>query len=254
MSFPAFKLAEHKDVATVALSGKLAVPEALKPILTKDTTTLAAELLMSLLDVVAADKIDKETTYDKVNPGKTQNVKNELKVSSWGSGGGLGTFSGKLYRFKEVALTTYFGKLFDAVKAAVPNAKYSRNNFFHGHSVFDKVDGSVDSRIVFHAYEYPENLETTKSGQANEVEPSVAEFKDDKSDFYKRNVIWSMRSNTLLVPDYWDYLIVGEELSDFPYGGVVTPEGCVMNQAKIGEEIIAFNFFPSEGVKLFLKQ
>ena len=255
MPFPEFKLESHADVTTVALGSSLAVPAELGPILTKDTTQKAAEFLMSLLDVVAADTIDAETTYNGVNPTKTPSAKGSLKVSSWGSGGGLGMFGGKLHRFKSAALTTFFEKVFNAVQAGIPGSRYSRNNLFHGHSVFDKVDGSVDFRIVFHAYEYPKNLEMTKSALALEVEPGVAAFDDGGAGFYKRNAIWSMRSNSIYIPNYYDYMILmTKEIDEMPYGAVVGSPGCVMNQAKVGEEIVSFNVFPSEGVKLFLKQ
>ena len=255
MPFPEFRLVSYENVRIVSLQDKFQVHQDLNQILSMSSTELlASHLKDSLLQAIDADEIDKETSYAKANPGSTQEVKDALKVSSWGSGGGLGIFGGKLYRFKNQAVTTSFGSLFDAVKQEIPGAEYSRNNFFHGHSVFDKVDGSVDFRIVFHAYEYPGNIEATKSRLAKEVEPAVEEFTDGKKEFYQRNAIWSMRNNTIYIPNYYPYVIEGEDRSNFPYGRVLKDYGCAVEQKLIGEEIIAFNVFPSERVKLFLKQ
>jgi hypothetical protein len=261
MPFPGFELVEGENVDVVKPNQLPVVPDKFKLILNEKTTAGAGSYLKGLLDKVAADVIDKGSDYRE----RFQALDGEgLKVSSWASGGGLGIFEGRFYHFLDGNLTTFFEGLFDAVRGAIPNARYSRNNFFHGHSVFDEVRGDVDFRIVFHAYEYPADKESKKSKEALKVEDAdkVPEFRredfnEDNPGFYRRNAIWSMRNNTLYIPNYLPYAfdLDAGPLRAFRYGGGGFDLGvCTMDQTRIGEEIIALNYFPSERVGLFLKQ
>jgi hypothetical protein len=80
----------------------------------------------------------------------------------------------------------------------------------------------------------------------------VDEFEHNCSSFYQRNSIWSMRNNFFYIPDYSED--VGSYKALLRTETQETVVACVMDQGEVGMELIAFNYFPSEGVQLFLKQ
>lgn len=168
------------------------------------------------------------------------------------------------YRLKNKDLKEYFEALFLFVGDKIP-ARLSRNNLFHGHAVFDVVDNEFDFRILFHAYEYPSDypssLEYRKSSDAHELDREE-QFTSNENDYCKRNAIWSMRHNTLYIPDFSKYLRGQnrKKISDMPYGSLFDTsvqgweKACKVEEDRIGELIITFNYFPNEKVSFFLKR
>ena len=253
MSFPQFKLQDHFDVIKVQMDK--AVPDELAQILNYDTTEDAAIFLKSLLKTVESDVVDNESKYSSALD------KQYLNVSNWASSSGKGdVFREKYYRFSDEGLRIFFEALFKNVEKNIP-ATLCRNNLFHCHAVFDEVEDSVDLRLVFHAYEYPLDLEWFKSDKAFEVEPDKQKFETQERNYFKRNAIWSLRNNTLYIPDFFDYLgfSKSKNLNVMPYGCLFDKEidgwkkTCTIDQSKVGNEIISLNYFPTENVKLFLK-
>ncbi len=263
MGFRKFDLVEFVNVKTVPLE---AWPIELQPLIEKNTTfEQAVDILWGLLKPIQPADINCESSYYKVILSDEIPVleKNADQVSNWASGGGLARFREPplLYRFKNDRLTTFFENVFQRAAVEIP-AILCRNNLFHGHAVFDvdQDNKEVDFRIVFHAYEYPLRTQRTKSEQVSRLDSGITTC-DIGPDYYKRNAIWSMSKNMLYIPDYVDYILEPDEnpLSKFPYGRLlkkgegVRLDDCVVDQAMVGDEIVAFNDFKQENVRLFLK-
>jgi hypothetical protein len=64
-----------------------------------------------------------------------------------------------------------------------------------------------------------------------------------------------MRENKIRIPNFYDYVILyTKEKSTFFYCKLIGGVGSAVDQSKVGGELITFNYFPAEGVNVFLKQ
>ncbi len=207
-------------------------------------TTSAREAITALqgkTSPVAADAISQESNLQK--------SRGYYKVENWASGGE------PFVRFKTQAVTAYVQALFDMVASRIATKSnvttvLSRNNLFHGHLVFETFGQVPDVLLVFHAFEYPSDLEPDKSNHAQTLEPGVPGFTSQDPAFKWRNAIWSMRLNRI-------WLICGDKAS--PYrelldGTKLTTDGdpFVIDESKLGARIADVNIFPNEGVASFL--
>jgi hypothetical protein len=268
-------LADGKAVTMSSLGHRLPVPGTLsavivkKPKVEKDDLKAAIAALQKLLHPVKSADVDKETAYDQANPAKISTVEKPYLVTEWASGGGDPAFklTDAVWRFIDGANATFFQGLFDVVAKTIPGAEYNRTNLFHGHVVYAREGEAPDLGVVFHAYEYPEDLEPGKAALAKTL-PDFQGFKgaltDDQA-FYKkfcqRNAIWTLADNALRVPDYYEYVISLDEddiaagwgkLIQDKTGGIT--RGVTVDEAKVGTNLIGLNYFPKEKVGLFLKQ
>ncbi len=212
-----------------------AIPEEIKKILRCTNTQAADKALRDLVDPISKDILNNESSYKDSSNYKEKGY----KVTDWASGGGVETFrlTDQCYRFQKEEHTLFFEDLFCTVAAKI-KATCSRNNLFHGHAVFDPDHN--DLRIVFHAFEYPLGMEKLKSEQAAKIEPKVQPF-EMSEDFNRRNVIWSLNSHKLFILD------CGEIDSGNPCEKwLVENNKYVVEQTKIGDELVAFNYFPKE--------
>jgi hypothetical protein len=174
------------------------------------------------------------------------------KVENWASGGA------PFRRFENEALTEFIDELFLMVAATLarvtgePPAKIvRRHDLFHGHWVYS--DAAKDILIVFHAKEYPENLEQFKAGTAKVLEGANYErFVSSDRRFKLRCPIWSMKQNKLFSTDF--------TASDNPYRDLLdSPDlanrdnPLLLSQANLGVCIADVNSFSNEGVKSFFR-
>ncbi|MFY9993449.1 MAG: hypothetical protein WAK61_00440 [Leclercia sp.] len=210
-----------------------ACPFGLKKFLTKDS------------DIIAPDDFNPDicSSYKDKDQFKT---KDYLKTSNWASNAGV--FSRK-FRLLHSELAKHITFLFHAIEEAYHttwdfNAPVlCRNNLFHGHVIHNPVLNDI--LIVFHAFEYPDNLDLViKSNQAQEIEPGVPAFKKEALAFKWRNAIYSVNKNRIYLPD------ASRTLNDPPlidrFSGAWT-----LDEKKCGQGLFDVNYFPRESVPLF---
>ncbi|MNC44697.1 hypothetical protein D3C75_936140 [compost metagenome] len=196
-------------------------------------------------DIIAPDDFNPDicSSYKDKDQFKT---KDYLKTSNWASNAGV--FSGK-FRLLHSELAKHITFLFHAIEEAYHttwdfNAPVlCRNNLFHGHVIHNPVLNDI--LIVFHAFEYPDNLDLViKSNQAQEIEPGVPAFKKEALAFKWRNAIYSVNKNRIYLPD------ASRTLNDPPlidrFSGAWT-----LDEKKCGQLLFDVNYFPSESVPLF---
>ena len=236
---------------------KEAPPEVVKALLVEKTANDAVQTLLKLTKDISEEVLEGESKYSEIFTKHKY-----MKVTNWASGGGLSDFQG-FRRFEDGTIQTFFEKLFSQVAGEI-FATLSRNNLFHGHMVFDGEESDIhkDFRIVFHAYEHPKDKYATlqKYLEAKELESEVPEFSSKDENFYKRNVIWSLKNNKLYIPDYTAY--INNRKSKKPnqtYISFLEPTACsqgiaTVEQKKLGTELVCINYFPNENVGPFLQQ
>ena len=213
-------------------------------ILADGTGDKAKELLTALSDGVAAAGLSQASSLSQ--------DKGFYKVENWASGGA------PFRRFKDAALTDYMDDLFLTVAATAasltgepPGKILRRHDLFHGHWVFS--DAAKDILIVFHAKEYPENLEQFKAGAAKALEGANYEaFASADRRFKLRCPIWSMKQNKLFSTDF--------AASDNPYRELLDntdltnrDNPLLLSQTNLGVCIADVNCFSNEGVKSFFR-
>lgn len=204
----------------------------------------AKELLATLSDEVAAKDLSQASALSQ--------EKGFYKVENWASGGA------PFRRFKKEALTHFIDDLFGMVAAVLasvteepPQKILRRHDLFHGHWVYNEA--AKDILIVFHAKEYPENLEQFKAGAAKVLEGVNYEpFASADRRFKLRCPIWSMKQNKLLSTDF--------TASDNPYRELLdNPDltqrdnPLLLSQTNLGTCIADVNCFSNEGVDSFFR-
>jgi hypothetical protein len=225
------------------LDGPAGLPAALSALLLRRTAFDVTSELRNITDGVESDALSNESRLVKT-PGHN-------KVENWASGGA------PFARFNELSVTTYVDSLFGWVAAHL-SSKYdgelvlSRNNLFHGHLVFETFGASPDLLLVFHAFEYPGDLETAKSRFAMTLEPLVPFFNSSAPAYRWRNVLWSMRLNKLWFIHYEDNSNPYRDLLADPD---VSKNGnpLFLDESKLGTRVADLNTFPNEGVRAFLR-
>lgn len=225
------------------LDGPAGLPAALSALLQKGTAFEVTSELRSMTDSLASDALSNESRLVK--------TPSYNKVENWASGGA------PFARFKELSVSTYLDSLFGWVAAHL-SSKYgdktvlSRNNLFHGHLVFETFGSSPDVLLVFHAFEYPGDLEPLKSRFAMTLEPRVLPFNASDPAYRWRNAIWSMRLNRVWFIHYADNTHPYRDLladSDVSRSG----NPLFLDESKLGTRVADLNTFPSEGVRPFLR-
>jgi hypothetical protein len=204
----------------------------------------AKELLKALSDEVAAAELTQASSLSQ--------EKGYYKVENWASGGA------PFRRFKKGALTEYVDELFAMVAGILasvtgepPEKIVRRHDLFHGHWVFS--DAAKDILIVFHAKEYPENLEQFKALAAKALEgANYAAFASADRRFKLRCPIWSMKQNKLFSTDF--------SAADNPYRELLDSTDLgnrdnplLLSQTNLGVCIADVNCFSNEGVPSFFR-
>ncbi|MFE8596318.1 hypothetical protein [Archangium violaceum] len=196
------------------------------------------------------DALDKESTYAlSGKPGFK-------KLQNWASGGA------PFHRFVDKDVTLFFDTLFEAVLDVVNSRldgdeqpwALSRNDLFHGHLSWAYFSSLSDVVMVFHAQEYPADLESFKSKAAGELEADVKPFLADAAPFGRRCPIWSMRKKRIWSIDFFaknnPFLpLLSTPLSKAGRG--VNP--LVVDQDNIGGCLADISYFPREKVHSFMR-
>jgi hypothetical protein len=136
----------------------------------------------TLIQLLASSKkLFKQTDPHKIDP----------KLKAWASG------TGKAHIFKEKALSNYFKMLFKIIQSSFPKIKLNVANLFHGHILYDDKLPGGDIIIVFHAFEYPKDLEPYRFQKALEWNPKLKAFYSSDKAFLGRNLIFSLKKNKI---------------------------------------------------------
>lgn len=131
-----------------------------------------------------------------------------------------------------------------------------RHNFFHGHLILfpDSLyrDGYPELFMLFHAFEYPEDLEQAKSAQSQKlIGADYRGFKSTDAKYRWRNAIWSWTLGKVWFFNFRD--------NSHPYRGFLDDPDlskrdnpCTIGQDQLGVDIgnvwAHLNWFPNETV------
>ena len=192
--------------------------------------------MVALSTRLATPKLNSESSH---NPDKK---KNYLQLANWASGA-----SAPYVRFSKTVTTTWLTNLFTEV-ARTAGHRLDRGDLFHCHLVFDVGD----LLMVFHAKEYPSDIEPFKYGQAVGLDRSVADFETKDSVFKKRDVIYSVAHNRIYVPNFTNN---GNPFRSLLYEPNLTVRGnpLLLDATMFGDCIADISTFPRENVKPFAK-
>jgi hypothetical protein len=229
---------------------------------------------------VAGNALNGESSYD-TNIAQSQNA-NALTVEAWASGSGssFGRLDDDATAYLDRVAKEIAQWLAAFVAPATPPDRLDeqettdgsevtrrtglilrRNNLFHGHLVDSK--DMDDTYVVFHAAEYPRNLEEVKSTLAKAVEGAgTVEFTSQDWGYAYRNVIWSLGKRKLWNPvySYNSALLPGEHPTwlllkgsslDPKVPSSETVGALTVEQDRMGTEVAGLNFFPGENVRSF---
>ncbi|MFY0529110.1 hypothetical protein ACN28I_40095 [Archangium gephyra] len=232
---------------------------------TPDVSQLPEDV-SKLLNLPSAEKLREELSKlsDKVTDDALSNAstlakdKGFYKLHNWASGGS------PFRRFKDDEITKYFEELFESlvgVSASLAANKdpwfegdsiaLNRADLFHGHLVYDTSAPLPDILLLFHAKEYPSDIEEFKSNTAKLLEPQAyKEVKTSSKGYKYRCSIYSLRFNKLWILRLSD--------NNSPYRSLVNDPNLNahqnplrIDQDDLGECVSDINYFPNDGVPLF---
>jgi hypothetical protein len=240
---------KHSPCVDVADVSKLEVPKLIEqlPLMLPSGAIRSLRKNSAPLD---KDALDTESTYSlSGKPGFK-------KLQNWASGGA------PFHRFLDKNVTLFFDTLFETVLDFVNSRldgkeqpwKLSRNDLFHGHLSWVHFSSASDVVMVFHAQEYPADLEVSKSKAAGELEADVKPFLAGAAPFGRRCPIWSMRKKRIWSIDFFaknnPFLpLLSTPLSTAGRGA----NPLVVDQDNIGECLADISYFPREKVHSFMR-
>lgn len=207
-------------------------PEGIKKLIQKDFS----EIRMTPFDP------DQKSSYN----GRFTEGKNYLRTTNWSSSSSSDQL-GCLVSTKAIA--NHFEVIFEKI-ASIYNSELKfmslvlcRNNLFHGHVRYNET--LKDILIVFHAFEYPRDLEPLKSSQAKEIESGIDEYNSKAiAAFVWRNAIYSVNKNCVYIPN----------INQEPYCSQLKrgpAEYCTLDETKVGTRFFDINYFPEENLPPF---
>ncbi|WP_437491572.1 hypothetical protein WME75_15875 [Sorangium sp. So ce1014] len=213
----------------------VAVPGALANAMAGATAAEIRQNLVGLTTVRLPAYIDGLSAYNGQFNGA-----NYLRTNNWASGGAADPLTG-LRTLDDVAVRAFFIAVFEKVRVMTAS-RFSRADLFHGH--INLWNGDVI--IVFHAKEYPSDLEPNKSQFAAQVEGIPAFNRHDPA-FRFRNAVYSFNRNAV---DSLDTPNVGAH----PVYGALIRDGYTLAEEQMGTPVAGINYFPGESPDLlFLK-
>ena len=180
------------------------------------------------------------TQKDLIELTKPKKIKKDL--ISWASGA-------KSPRvFKDEKLSSLFQNLFFKIKEFFSDIDLNRLNLFHAHLVYDDRVWGGDILLIFHAFEYPIDLEIKKNSIAMALDISLDSFLTGTPSFNSRNLIWSLRSNKIWRMDtakgsLLNHLIRSPAYDLYPKEVV---RANTAQEGYFGKVVGDINFFPKE--------
>ena len=179
--------------------------------------------------------------------GISQNSKHQdlpSDVINWASGDSASA------RTFDQAITDFFQRLFQEIINNCPEILLSEVDLFHGHL----ISTPNDLLLVFHAKEYPYDLEFAKYKAALKINPSVKQFYSSDDAYKTRNIIWSLKQNHFYQLDtspgspFHD--LIKSEIYDFAPDLVVKANA--LQQEYLGDNIADINYFTNFDGKTYL--
>jgi hypothetical protein len=197
---------------------------------------LVSAVLLSLMEDppnaggITMTKADRCASIDEMSTAKDKFVgKNYLRLSNWASQGASGDWANWQYMVFRSEPNLFFKALFTETKAKA-NAEFSRTDLFHGHVMWHQTDGLI---VVFHAKEYPSDLESSKSSNGKLADTKSASFTKFDKNFTKRNIRYDFRTDSMSIVTTGLQNGFGQQTLDQSYGG----------KAKA---LFDINYFPNE--------
>jgi len=186
-----------------------------------------------------------------------------FRLANWASG--MGNLCRILTKYDLEACKTLFCTYADVLKKKwgqryTIEQVFARNNLFHGHLGYNEAHKSF--LLVFHACEYPKNLEENKSINAKAIEDWAADACERNSYFESitnessiypfRNAVYSFSANRMWVLNY-------TRLVNHPYRHLLAnPNDETNNPITADESLVTdeqlgnVNYFPNEYDSRFL--
>lgn len=174
----------------------------------------------------------------------TQSTDLNPKILSWAS-------SGQNPRiFKNQVNNDFFQNIFHRIEKSFPEITLNRINLFHAHL----IQTPDDFLLVFHAFEYPRDLEPYKFEVAKKLNPQTTSFTTKSKGYDRRNLIWSLLKNKIWRFDTsskskFNFLIRSAAYELYPKEVLL---GNALQENLFGINIADINYFPLEEKRLFL--
>ncbi|WP_213981400.1 hypothetical protein [Sphingomonas sp. dw_22] len=210
------------------------IPGCLQSAAGTDESRAASDLRAVLLNPAKQDggvrsATDRATEINNLSSKNATFTQNFLRLSNWASQGATGEFRDYSYCTFQSEADQFFKGVFEEARVTA-SAVFSRTDLFHGHVLWHKTDGLI---VVFHAKEYPNDLETSKSGNGRVADPISASFDKYDANYGKRNIRYSFRSHTIAIVTQGLTNDIGQQTLDQTYGGSAAA-------------LFDLNYFPNE--------
>lgn len=227
------------DADVTIVDSALATPDAITALGTAPTAVAAARRMVDDSRRLSTPSLDAETPVPQA-PGY-------LRLANWASGN-----DPPFYRYRSATVTTWLGQLFAEV-ARIAGHALNRADLFHCHLVYDDqcTLGGTDLLAIFHAKEYPHDIEAHKHGHAAGVDSGVVAFTTTTRAFASRNPIWSARTGRIYIPHFRNGANPFVGLLGDPNVGAGNP--LFLDATLLGDCIADVSVFPREGVAPFQK-
>jgi hypothetical protein len=152
--------------------------------------------------------------------------------------------------FKNRVNNDFFQNIFHQIEKSFPDIKLDRVNLFHAHL----MQTPNDYLLVFHAFEYPMDLEPYKFELARKLNPQITPFTTNSKGYDRRNLIWSFTKNKIWrfdtsLKSKFNFLIRSPAYALYPKEVLL---GNALQENLFGKNIADINYFPLEEKMLFL--
>jgi hypothetical protein len=150
--------------------------------------------------------------------------------------------------FKDEKINIYFKKLFHLIEKKFKDITLDRINLFHAHL----VQAENDFILIFHAFEYPVDLEPQKFIIARRQNPKLIPFITNSKKYKRRNLIWSLKKNRIWRIDTsaeFNFLVKSSAFDLYPKEVLRANS---LQEDLFGKRVADLNYFPMEDKNLFL--
>lgn len=173
----------------------------------------------------------------------TRDVEIKPELLSWSS-------SGQPKIFKDEKINDFFKELFHVIEKSFPDINLDRSNLFHAHL----IKASDDYLLIFHAFEYPKDLEPFKFEMAKKTNPQILPFTTKSKSYARRNLIWSLMKNKIWrfdtsLKSKFNFLIRSPAYELYPREVLL---GNALQENLFGKSIADLFYFPLEEKIVFL--
>lgn len=212
----------------------LEVPTFITDILAETSATAAAAKMVGLSYKVSTPALNDESAFNCDASYK--------KLENWASG-----TKPPYFRSSTRAANTWLANLFAEVARRAGHT-LSRADLFHCHLSYDA--SGPDLLLIFHAREYPSDIEPFKNGIATGLDNGIVGFDTTTLDFRDRNPIYSAATNRIYVPHFvnnanpYRTLIADPDLT-------VAQNPLFLDSTLLGDCLADISTFPREGAAPF---